>query len=331
MAYFDMDDVYVVLSDEALATADKICGDLSIPTNSPLFDTLVIECGRAFKPFLEHDHEMGLNARQKLLRGMIERTPVGSAHFEMISQDFIKDIEFKDPALFGVLQALEKNQELQTKTLAHKFYQRSQFDPLFLYGSWVDPNKSLLHLNVLQTAMENLMYIFRCSLTERLSDIYKVHRTSAKLTAEEQKKAVFDTLHDKKPEEAQLFLWGMKHLQQTHPQLTETLLKRFYYMNIEKDEYNTVFDPAHVLTSDQIDALENMTANLNAYWKQYPIAQMFAHKWANDVAARALHIMDGIGHTDELVVAVSVEAVGKDKIEERRTNTAETLRMRMTP
>lgn len=331
MAYFDMDEVYVVLSDEALATADKICEYLSIPKESPLFDTVVIECGRAFKPFLEHDHEMGLNARQKLLRGMIERTPVGAARFEMISHDFVKDIAFKDPSLFEVLQSLEKSERLSIKNLAHTLYRSNSIGSQFLYGPWVDPNASLLHLNNLQEAMQTLMYILQCSFVEGLSDIYKVHKTSAKTTAEQQKKAVFETLHNKKPEESQLFVNGIDHLQRTHPQLAHHLLQRFYFMAIEKDEYNTVFDPKHVLTSEQIQNLDNMTLALQKYWGEYPIAQVFAQQCAKEVADRALHIMEGVGRTNDVVVEVAVDGMDKDKIEERRAQTTQTLRTRMTP
>ncbi len=49
MADFNLDDIYVAVSEEALATADKICDYLSIPKDSSLFDTVVIECGRAAK------------------------------------------------------------------------------------------------------------------------------------------------------------------------------------------------------------------------------------------------------------------------------------------
>lgn len=331
MADFNLDDIYVAVSEEALATADKICDYLSIPKDSPLFDTVVIECGRAFKPFLEHDHEMGLNARQKLLRGMIERTSVGAVRFEIISHDFIKQIASKDPDLFEVLQSLEKTKRLSTKDLAHNLYDLHCVDSQFLYGPWVDPNGSLLHLNKLQAAMQTLMYILQCSFVEQLSDIYKVHKTSAKATTDQQKKAVFETLHNKNPEEAQQFVAGIDNLQHTHPQLAHHLLQRFYFMAIEKDEYGTVFDPKHVLTSEQIQRLETMTLNLHKYWKQYPLAQVFAQQCAKEMADRALHIMEGVGRTDDLVVDVAVDGMDKDKIEERRAQTAQTLRTRMNP
>lgn len=331
MAHFDMDDVYVVLSDEALVAADKMCGYLSLPMDSALYDSVVVECGRAFKLFLECDHEMGLTARQKLLRGMIERTPVGSARFERISQNFIEEIALKNPKLFEVLQSLEKTKELHIKDLTHTLYRNSPMDAQFLYGSWVDPSKSFLHLKNLKTAMQSLMYIFQCSFVDRLSDIYKVHKISEKTTAEQQKKAVFETLHNKKPEDAQLFLDGIDNLQRTHPHLANSLLQRFYFMAIEKDEYNTVFGAEQVLTSEQMHTLEDMTLTLTGFWNQYPVVQVFAQQWAKDVADRALHIMEGVGRTDDLVVDVAVEGVDKEKIEERRAQTAQTLRTRMTP
>jgi len=329
MAHFDMDDVYVVLSDEALVAADKMCGYLSIPTDTALFDSVVVECGRAFKLFLERDHEMGLNARQKLLRGMIERTPVGSARFERISQNFIEEIALKNPELFEVLQSLEKTKELHIKDLARTLYRNAPMDAQFLYGSWLDPSSSFLHLNGLKTAMHRLMYILECSFQEGLKDIYKVHKTSSKPTAEQQKKAVFETLHNKTPKEAQLFIEGIEHLKSTHPQLADTLLQRFYFMAMEQDDYNTVFDAAQVLTSEQVQTLEDMTRALNGFWEQYPVAQVFAQQWAKDVADRAVHIMDGVGRTEDLVVDVVVEGLDKEKIEERRAQTDQTLRARI--
>lgn len=306
-----------MVSEEALVAADKISDNLGIPKESSLFNTLVIECGRKFKPFLEHDDEMGLQARQKLLHGMIERTTFGFSYFHSISQDFIKDIQIKNSALFDVLQSLSQSGALNLNDLAQRIYSKSKVDGMFLYGSWMDPNGSFLHLHGLRDVMENLMYIRQCSFVDRLSDIYKIHKPSEKTSAEQQKEAVFETLHDKKPEEATLFLIHMQNLEKTHPHLADHLLKRFYFMAIQDDEYDAVFDPSQVLTKDQSQQLEHMTTVFNKQWEHHPIVRLLVQRWSSDVAGRALHIMQGMGQDETLMVDVEVQQLDKDKIQER--------------
>lgn len=316
MAHFNLDDVYIAVSEEALFAADQISKKLNVSTNTPEFDDIVVVCGRVFKIFFEHDHEMGLSARQKILRGLIERTQLSHLYFQHISQEFKSFVEHNNSSLFAILNSLESD-VFKIQDLAKTFYDYKEFDPLFLYGSWVDSSLSVDNLRHLQTAMQSLQYIYTCSFTPQLNTMYKFHKIDPNATFSKQTQAVVHTLASRDPEKAHIFEIALTTLHRSHPTFVENCLRQLYFMNMTEDEQKNAFHISHVLNGEQLEALHKATTDLNSYWKQIPIVCLFSTKWAKDVAARALYIMEGMGQDQELIVEFPIEGV-KTKIEERR-------------
>lgn len=326
MADFDLDDIYVAVSEEALFAADTIAQRLAILPDSPVYDNIAVQCGRVLKEFFECDHEMGLAARQKIVRGMIERTAPSDTYFKAISTTFMERIETQAPSLFATLHSCLEPQQIER--LAETFWRTPEMHPLFLRGSWVDPSNAVDCLVKLQRAAGSLIYIQQCSTQKRLHELYKVHTPYKNANADTQKKEVYRTLYPKKPDEAQLFHSALEELEKSHPDVAQTLLQRFYFMDFNLEELDKDFHYSLVLNAEQTQSMQQAVDNLNAQWKNTPIAEIFCQLWVKDVASRAQHIMEGLGRENDLLVAVEVEAtaVDKDKIEQRRASVADNVR-----
>ena len=323
-SHFDLDDIYVVVSEEALFAADATAQRLKVSTQSSLFERMAIECGRALKEFFEIDHEMGLTARQKIVRGMMERTPPNNTYFETISNTFMKRIETQDPSLFAILNSCIPLEEV--KNLAHIFFLESEQPPILLRGPWVDPSNAVGALIHLQQAARSLMYLQQCSLNKKLQDLYTVHTPTKNADPDTQKKEVYRTLYPKYPEDAQLFHTAIEQLEKSHPDVAKVLLQRFYFMDFQSNELGKDFHHSLVLNAEQNQLLEQAVGKLNAQWKNTPIAEQFCTLWVNDAVKRARHIMEGIGQQNNVLVAVDTKGLDKDKIEQRRADVTQTVR-----
>lgn len=329
MAHFNLDDIYVAVSEEALFAADIVAQGLNVGTNSPVYEGIAIQCGRALKQFFEIDHEMGLQARQKIVRGMIERAQASGVYFDKISDNFMSMIENQDPELFVILNsALGPD----TKDLSRMFFHNPKMDPMSLCGSWIDPLFSVTHLHNLETAAKSLMYIRQCSFVDQLRDIYKIHTPGTKTNPHNQKKEVYETLARKKPEDAALFKFAMEELEKSHPNVASDLLQRFYFFDFDgygPSELNSHFSYSIVLSAEQSQTIARATEQLNEYWANISIVDTFCDLWIHDAITRAHNIMEGIGQQHDLLLEVEPNTLDKDKIEQRRANVAHQVRQNL--
>lgn len=324
-ANLDLDDVYVAVSEEALFAADRLAETLSIARTSPQYETFAVACGAAFKHFFELDHEMGVLARQKIVRGMIERTSA-SGYFEKISSHCMTRMQRDNPALYQVLHEIEQTSPDKIRKMAHMYLKEQTFDPLFLYGSWIDSTNSVEHLRDLRSVMHDLLSLQRQSLDNDFARLgYKVHNPKENTNPTKQLETVYNTLVVKEEHSALKFKNAIHPLLTNHPTVASKILHRCYCMYMPKNEFDVFFNSDQVLNDEQKNTLKTASDSLSAYWGGVNIIHLYAQNWANDIVQRSTHIMNGLGASNT-VVEVEIVALDKDKIQERRAEVGETVR-----
>lgn len=321
-AYFDIDDVYIAVSEEALFAADSLAKHLVRGHSTSDYEDFAVICGAAFKQFFEQDHEMGLVARQKILRGMIERTSLGD-YFETISDQFVQQMEYVSPELYEVLIEIQKSAPDKIRSMARTYWKGNTTDPLFLYGTWLDSTNAVHHLKALQSVMNDLLSLQRHSLDPDFARLgYKVHTPHKNVDLNRQVEVVYKTLAGKEQNAAQKFNESITALLETHPDFAKKLLNRFYYMH--SNDSKTFFNTNNVLNDNQRTLLSQLSETLNAQFKEIKIGRLYAQYWAHNIVQRATHIMVGVSATN--TVEVEAPSIDKDKIQERRAEVVETVR-----
>lgn len=144
--YLDYDQLYEVLSAQCLAAADHVMALLQ-KDNAALYDCSFKCLTDHLKPLVMCDHNVGLEARQNIIAGMVQRTKIDAAAFNA-------EIEFVNFAnthassdLLNVLSHIAHDGSLWQ----HLNYHRTSANHITqkaLYGSWMEGAKYIKPLRV---------------------------------------------------------------------------------------------------------------------------------------------------------------------------------------
>lgn len=129
--HLNLNDLYTVLTDQGLAATDRICSLLSQNRDSPWYEEFFQTNVNALKPIVMCDHEIGIEARQNLICGVVERVGLGEDILQQVGQAFAKFCQKASVEFYEVFQDIPDHQ-----LLAHIYAVTPNTKLSFFCDSW---------------------------------------------------------------------------------------------------------------------------------------------------------------------------------------------------
>lgn len=122
------DDLYNVLTDQSLIATDRICSLLSQNQDSHWYDQFFQTNVNALKPIVMCDHEIGIEARQKLIFGVVERMGLGDDILQHVGEIFAQFVRKASLEFHNTFENIHENQ-----LWAHIHNVNANTEPSFYY------------------------------------------------------------------------------------------------------------------------------------------------------------------------------------------------------
>jgi len=310
-----LDDLYTVLTDQALIATDQICTLLSQNHDSQWYEEFFQTNVNALKPIVMCDHEIGIEARQKLIGGVVERMGLS------------EDIMERAGRIFAQLVGKEASPEFLV------FFQNINTDHLWSHLREVTPHT--------QTSF------FYKGLPELAGH---EHAFAVLIRAEHEL-----TLHSIKNHYTTNKQWQIAASNMSNDKVMERIVERIEYANIpnldqirkalgllqnhpnflsfvnhllsvEYKDYEKhtklgqkLFDLENQLPDHLRPTIKRVHAETLALLENFhpTVLRSISHLWADKVAQRCRNLLDNMQNAPDEVYSTVV--ISKSSIEERRS------------
>lgn len=310
--HLNLNDLYTVLTDQGLVATDRICSLLSQNRDSPWYDEFFQTSVNALKPIVMCDHEIGIEARQKLICGVVERVGLGEDILQQVGQTFAEfskkaSLEFRE-----VFQNIQDNQ-----LLAHIYTVTPHTNLSFFCDYWPELSAYERAFKILIEAEHELtLHSIRTQNEKKkwpavdatASKDYAMARIVERIEYAtipnlQKTRQALDILQDHPN-----FLSFVNHLLSTHHQDYDKHTRKGHKLfNLENQlptHLRKRIDRVHAETLELVKEFQPLQFNL--------ISQL----WANKVAQRCRNLLEHMKNAPEDVYPIVV--VNKSSIEERR-------------
>lgn len=309
----NFDDLYHILTEQGLIAADRMCTLLSQHQDSQWYEEFFQANVNALKPIVMCDHEIGIEARQKLIGGVVERMGLGEDIMEQVGRVFAQFVGTEASPEFRV------------------FFQDIDTDHLWSHIREVTPHTQASFFYKLLPELADHAHAFQ--VLSRAAHELTLHSIRTRSSNKQWRLVDSDTSKTKAMERVveRIEHASIPNLQQTRQALDllqnhhNFLFFANHLLLIEHTNYDN-----HTKLERQLFNLENQLPDhfqhtikivhaetLALLEKFHPIAlRSTSRLWADKVAQRCRNLLDHMQNApDEIYTTV---VVSKSSIEERR-------------
>lgn len=307
-----LNDLYTVLTDQGLIATDRICSLLSQNRDSDWYEPFFQTNVNALKPIVMCDHDIGIEARQKLIYGVVERIGLSEDILQQVGQTFAKFSKKASLEFHEVFEGVNEND------LWRHIYEVEPYTKLsFFFDFWLKVSGQEDAFKVLiEAAHELTLHSIRTQSEKKkwpgvdptASKDYAMARIVERIEYANipnltQTREALDVLQDHPN-----FLSFVNHLLSTQ------------YQDYEKHtrQGHNIFNPENQLPLAQKTIIERVRTEAFELLNEFqPIAlNLMSQLWADKVAQRCRNLLDHMQQAPEDVYSTVV--VNKSSIEERR-------------
>lgn len=308
-----LDELYSVLTDEGLMATDRICELLSQDRDSDWYAQNFQKTMDALKPIVMCDHEIGIESRQKLIRGVVERSGLDEDIFQHVGREFAQFIQPKASTEFlKVFNTIGVDELWQHINNVNSNTKRS-----FYYGQWSEEftyQKALQAL--ILTEHELTLHSIRHQEQEKTWPQFKPNASKDDMMAKIVERITSANIPSL--QQAQKALAAL----QNHPNFSlfvNHLLTTQYHNYADHTNRGLVlFDFDNQLTLHVKETIARVHKETLVLLEEFQPTQLslMAQMWADKVQQRCTTLLSHMHQaSNELYPTV---VVGKDSIEERR-------------
>lgn len=310
----NFDDLYHVLTEQGLIAADRMCTLLSQNQDSQWYEEFFQANVNALKPIVMCDHEIGIEARQKLIGGVVERMGLGEDIMEQVGRVFAQFVGTEASPEFRVFfQDIDTDhlwahiREVTPHTQASFFYKQlpelSSYEHAF-YVLNRAAHELTLHSIRTQSSNQQWRLVGSNISNDKAMERVVERIEHASISSLQQTRQALDLL-----QHHHNFLSFVNHLlsveYKNYESHTKLGHKLFDLDNQLPDHFQHTIKIVHAETLALLE-------------KFHPIAlRSTSRLWADKVAQRCRNLLDHMQHAPEEVYPTVV--VSKSSIEERRS------------